>query len=139
MSRIIESPQAMEELGASLIKKIQAPAIIYLRGELGTGKTTLVRGALRAAGHPGLVKSPTFTIVESYHLTHYDIHHFDLYRISDPEELDFIGIREYFGKESIVFFEWPDQGKSMIPPADIEIQLSHADNHRHAEITTHID
>ena len=139
MSRIIESPQAMEELGASLAKKIRAPSIVYLRGDLGTGKTTLVRGALRALGHQGLVKSPTFTIVESYHLPPYDIHHFDLYRISDPEELDYIGIREYFSESSVGFFEWPDQGKSMIPTADIEIQLLHAGDHRNVEITTHID
>ena len=114
----------MEELGASLVKKIQAPCTIYLRGELGTGKTTLVRGALRALGYQGLVKSPTFTIVETYHLGQQDIHHFDLYRISDPEELDFIGIREFFGASSIVFFEWPDKGKSMIPAPDIELQLT---------------
>ena len=139
MPRVIASPQAMEELGASLVKKIQAPCTIYLRGELGTGKTTLVRGALRALGYQGLVKSPTFTIVETYHLGQQDIHHFDLYRISDPEELDFIGIREFFGASSIVFFEWPDQGKSMIPAPDIELQLLHSGDNRLVEISTHFD
>lgn len=139
MQQLIASSQEMEDLGASLVKNLRAPAIVYLRGELGTGKTTLVRGALRALGHHGLVKSPTFTIVESYSLAQLDIHHFDLYRISDPEELDFIGIREYFSDSSICFFEWPDQGGSVIPAPTIEIQISHAGDQRKVKIATHVD
>ena len=122
MPRIIESPEQMEALGAEIITGLKNSTTIYLRGELGTGKTTLVRGALRALGHAGLVKSPTFTLVESYALPQFNIHHFDLYRISDPEELDFIGIREYLAETSLLFFEWPDQGNPFIPPADLENQ-----------------
>ena len=129
----------MEALGASIIKDLQAPAIVYLRGELGTGKTTLVRGALRAMGYEGPVKSPTFTIVESYSIGSLDIHHFDLYRISDPEELDFIGIREYFSDTSICFFEWPDRGKSVIPAPSIEIQIDHAGDYRKVQTAIHVD
>lgn len=125
----------MEALGAELVNNLQAPAIIYLRGELGTGKTTLVRGALRALGHRGPVKSPTFTIVESYPLDSLEVHHFDLYRISDPDELQWIGLREYFHDAAICFIEWPDKGLPSIPPATIEVQIHHDGDHRRVEFT----
>ena len=124
----------MEALGAELVKNLQAPAVVYLRGELGTGKTTLVRGALRALGHQGPVKSPTFTLVESYSLDSLEVHHFDLYRISDPEELQWIGLREYFHHAAIGFIEWPEKGQSGLPPATVEIQIRHAGDDRHVEI-----
>ena len=124
----------MEALGAELVKNLQAPAVVYLRGELGTGKTTLVRGALRALGHRGSVKSPTFTIVESYPLKSLEVHHFDLYRITDPEELQWIGLREYFHNQAIGFIEWPEKGQSGIPPATVEVQIFHAGDHRRVEI-----
>lgn len=124
----------MEALGGELIASLSSPAVVHLRGELGTGKTTLVRGALRSLGHLGLVKSPTFTIVESYTIASLHIHHFDLYRISDPEELDFIGIREYLTSNSTLFFEWPEQGKTHIPVADVAVDLQHAGTARRVTI-----
>ena len=84
MTEIVDSPEKMEAAGASLIQRLSTPAIVYLRGNLGAGKTTFVRGALRGLGYQGLVKSPTFTLVESYTFTDLTVHHFDLYRISDP-------------------------------------------------------
>jgi tRNA threonylcarbamoyladenosine biosynthesis protein TsaE len=124
----------MEDFGGKVLATAQMPAVIYLCGELGTGKTTFVRGALRSLGYQGLVKSPTFTVVESYSLNQRDIHHFDLYRISDPEELDFIGIRDYASSRSILFFEWPEKGQAFIPPATLKISLRHAGSSRLAEI-----
>ncbi len=124
----------MEALGAELANTLQAPAVVYLRGELGTGKTTLVRGALRALGHRGPVKSPTFTLVESYSLDSLEVHHFDLYRISDPEELQWIGLREYFHNKAIGFIEWPEKGQSSIPSATVDVQIHHAGDQRRVEI-----
>ena len=129
----------MEALGASIAKTLNKPTIVYLRGELGTGKTTFVRGALKALGYQGLVKSPTFTIVESYSLAQFIIHHFDLYRISNPEELEFIGIRDYFNSSTIGFFEWPDKGQGIIPKPALEIQIEHAGNARRVDIQDHGD
>lgn len=124
----------MEALGAELITKLKPPAVVYLRGELGTGKTTLVRGALRALGYAGPVKSPTFTLVESYPLGALEVHHFDLYRISDPEELECIGLREYFHDSAIGFIEWPDKGNARIPAATLQIQIYHDGDQRRVEI-----
>lgn len=136
MPRVIASAQAMEALGAEVAASLQAPAVVYLRGELGTGKTTLVRGALRALGHQGPVKSPTFTLVESYNFPQLEVHHFDLYRISDPEELQCIGMREYFQKTAICFIEWPEKGNTGIPAATLEIQIQHHGDDRHVEISS---
>ena len=124
----------MEALGGSLIKLLSAPAIIYLHGELGTGKTTLVRGALRSLGYAAAVKSPTFTLVESYFFPAFNVHHFDLYRISDPEELEFIGFREYLNDQSIIFIEWPQRGTRIIPMPTVELSMFHADSCRRVEI-----
>jgi tRNA threonylcarbamoyladenosine biosynthesis protein TsaE len=134
MPDLITSPEEMEALGASLVKGLSLPAVVYLRGDLGAGKTTLVRGALRELGYEGLVKSPTFTIVESYELPDLEVHHFDLYRISDPEELDYIGLGEYQTSPGICFFEWPDLGKSMVPPATLEVDITYHPEGRLAEV-----
>lgn len=134
MSLIISSSQAMETLGARLARAVSTPCVIYLRGDLGAGKTTLVRGALHEFGHQGLVKSPTFTLVESYSLVNMDVHHFDLYRLSDPEELDYIGVSEYLYDNSICWFEWPDLGGRLVPEADVEINISYHEQGRQCEI-----
>ncbi len=137
MTQIVDSPENMEAAGASLIQTISAPTIIFLRGNLGAGKTTFVRGALRELGYDGLVKSPTFTLVESYTFTDFSIHHFDLYRISDPEELDFIGVREYSTDSTICFIEWPDMGLRMLPKPDIEVDIKYFDDCRQITLTDH--
>ena len=122
----IESDEAMQALGAKLATACQSHGVIYLQGDLGTGKTTLTRGLLRALGHKGAVKSPTFTLVEPYTVNGVDIYHFDLYRLSDPEELEFMGLREYFTAENLCLIEWPQQGGAMLPEADLLIELEHA-------------
>jgi tRNA threonylcarbamoyladenosine biosynthesis protein TsaE len=108
--------------------------LVFLHGNLGAGKTTFVRGWLRAAGFSGPVKSPTFTLVEEYPLEDRIVYHFDLYRLSDPEELEWMGFRDYLRPDAVCFIEWPERGEGLLPEADIEISLEIAGMGRTAEI-----
>jgi tRNA threonylcarbamoyladenosine biosynthesis protein TsaE len=109
--------------GARLAQVCSGGAILYLEGELGAGKTTLARGLLVALGHSGAVKSPTYTLVESYSLPGLQVHHFDLYRLNDAEELEYMGIRDYFSDSTLVLIEWPQRGKNLLPGADIVVNF----------------
>ncbi|MFU8878085.1 MAG: tRNA (adenosine(37)-N6)-threonylcarbamoyltransferase complex ATPase subunit type 1 TsaE, partial [Wenzhouxiangellaceae bacterium] len=102
---------AMLALGARLASRLAGGQVWALSGELGAGKTTLVRGMLRGLGFGGRVKSPSYGLVESYELDALAVHHLDLYRLGEPEELDFIGIEELAGPESILLIEWPERGR----------------------------
>jgi len=115
---------------------LSAPAVIYLIGELGAGKTYFTRGVLRALGYQDAVKSPTYTLVESYQLAQMTIHHFDLYRITDPEELEFIGLDQYFNKDSLVFIEWPARGEPLLSDADIKLEFHYRDKGREVSVST---
>ena len=108
---------------------------IYLHGDLGAGKTTFVRGVLRGLGHIGKVKSPTYTLVESYSFTNFNVYHFDLYRFIDEEEWDAAGFREYFNPLSICMIEWPEKAEHILPEPDIHVQLSLYNNGRHIQFS----
>jgi len=129
----------MEVLGARLARGIDKVRLIYLHGALGTGKTTLVRGILRALGYRGLVKSPTFTLVEPYALDRVDAYHFDLYRVSDPEELEFVGFRDYLKSQSVCLVEWAEHGAQRLPPPDIDVTIHNVNDRRTVKLESHSD
>lgn len=124
--RCLASEAATEHAG-SLVASRLAAGVIYLRGDLGMGKTTFCRGLLRQTGYRGPVKSPTFTLVESYPGPGLEIHHFDLFRLACGDELEFIGLRDYLCEPSLCLFEWPERAQGMLPLADLEIKLTALD------------
>jgi tRNA threonylcarbamoyladenosine biosynthesis protein TsaE len=121
---MLSSQQQQEAFGAALAAVLPEHAVIFLVGELGAGKTTLVRGILRGFGWTGTVKSPTYTLLEPYELQRRKLYHFDLYRLADAEELEYLGMRELVGA-GVLLFEWPERGAGLLPPADITVNIEH--------------
>lgn len=126
----IENEREMIGLGSKLATHLKSPEVIYLYGDLGAGKTTLTKGILRGLGFCGHVKSPTYTLVEIYSLDVLQVEHFDLYRIADPEELIWIGIEDYFKKNTIAIIEWPDQGMGFLPQPSTTIHIQYQNQGR---------
>jgi tRNA threonylcarbamoyladenosine biosynthesis protein TsaE len=115
---------ATEAFGAGLAGILDQAGLVTFSGQLGAGKTTLIRGLMHALGHKGAVKSPTYTLVEPYDLGDRQVMHFDLYRLADPEELEFLGFRDYLDGYTLCLIEWPERGENFLPPADLSLQLS---------------
>jgi tRNA threonylcarbamoyladenosine biosynthesis protein TsaE len=126
--------QAMSDFGARIARITQGHGLIFLEGDLGMGKTTLSRGIIRGLGHVGAVKSPTFTLVEPYEIGDIRAFHFDLYRLVDPEELEFLGIRDYFEDDALCLIEWPEKGAGFLPKPDLTITISPQDSGRSLKI-----
>lgn len=126
--------QAMSDFGARIARITEGHGLIFLEGNLGMGKTTLSRGIIRGLGHVGAVKSPTFTLVEPYEIDTIRAFHFDLYRLVDPEELEFLGIRDYFEDDALCLIEWPDKGAGFLPKPDLTITISPQDSGRSLKI-----
>jgi len=138
MQILLEDEQKMQVFGekiAQVIGQINAPLLILLNGDLGAGKTTLSRGILNGLGHRGSVKSPTYTLVEPYDLEIGKVFHFDLYRLVDPEELYDIGFNDYLTESQLCMIEWPDKGGSLLPKADISLQINSNETGREVILT----
>lgn len=110
-------------LGEKVAKILRPGLVVFLSGDLGAGKTTLTRGILRAMGHQGIVKSPTYNLVEIYKFSRLYLYHFDFYRFNDPMEWEEAGFRDYFNAETICLIEWPENAARLLPAADIKISF----------------
>lgn len=126
----VKTPEEMMGLGAHIADHYPDGGLVFLQGDLGAGKTTLVRGLLRHLGFKGTVKSPTYTIVEPYKIDDRDIYHFDLYRMADPEELEYMGIRDYLSSDALCLVEWPEKAGGYLSDADLQVSISHANSQR---------
>ena len=130
----LQGEEAQEGFGRRLARLLTGGWMVHLHGDLGTGKTTLVRGILRGLGHAGPVKSPTYTLIEPYELRGRPVFHLDLYRLGDPEELEYLGLRDRLGGEHVLLVEWPERAGTALPPADLEIHIAYAGQGRDIEL-----
>ena len=133
MKQVLADAQETESLGARL-GHVVTTGIIYLNGDLGAGKTTLARGLLRALGHAGKVRSPTYTLVEPYAFESRQVYHLDLYRLADAEELEWLGLRDMLADSALLLVEWPERGRGCLPTADLGIQLDYSGSGREASL-----
>ncbi len=132
---IVHDENEMRALGASLIAACEQGGVITLTGELGSGKTTLARGALEAEGVVGGVRSPTYTLIEYYPLHRLSVAHFDLYRLAEPEELEYLGYRDYLNRQTLCLIEWPQRAGGYLQAIDLDIKLAYVAQGRRVELS----
>jgi tRNA threonylcarbamoyladenosine biosynthesis protein TsaE len=153
--QLLPDEVATQTLGQRLGAALGGRGVVFLEGELGAGKTTLSRGILRAMGHQGAVKSPTFTLVEPYELGDRKVYHFDLYRLEDPQELEYLGVDDYFptyhagdsdghregqvDNQLLCLVEWPNKGAGHLPPYDLLVELLVLEQGRQCIITSNTE
>ncbi len=125
MEILIRDPQSQSAFGERLAGQLPPRLTVFLEGDLGTGKTTLARGILRGLGHRGAVRSPTYTLIEPYEIGARRVYHLDLYRLSDPQELDYLGLRDLIAEDAVFLVEWPERGLGALPAPDLRIQLDY--------------
>ncbi|HBO39241.1 MAG TPA: tRNA (adenosine(37)-N6)-threonylcarbamoyltransferase complex ATPase subunit type 1 TsaE [Pasteurellaceae bacterium] len=143
-SQHIADENAMCMFGQQLMRAIcqthtKNAIVLYLNGGLGAGKTTLSRGMIQGLGYQGKVKSPTYTLVEEYRLADKTVYHFDLYRLSDPEELEFMGIRDYFKANSVCLIEWAEKGQGLLLEPDLSVHIEYAETARNITLIAEND
>ena len=129
----------MRRLGADLLAACDHGGVITLHGDLGTGKTTLVRGGLQAEGVSGGVRSPTYTLVEIYQLERFNVAHFDLYRLADPEELEYLGYRDYLNRQTLCLIEWPERAQEYLQAIDLAVYIEYDPAGRRVELEARSD
>lgn len=120
----LPNERASEDVAARLAGCLTSPLVITFTGEIGAGKTTLIRAMLRCLGVKSAIKSPTFSLIETYQINHLQIHHFDLYRVHEESELDYIGFRDYFSENAVCCIEWPERAASYLGNVDVGFYLS---------------
>lgn len=130
----VDSPEQQEELGAALSSGCPRGSIIYLHGDLGAGKTTLVRGFLHGLGYVGSVKSPTYTLMEPYDIGGFSYCHLDLYRLAHAEELEYLGLRDLLEYGATLLVEWPERGQGELPQPDLNIYIEYLQQGRILEL-----
>ena len=133
--RAMPDEEAVAVLAAQFARKLQTPIVIYLEGELGAGKTTFARAYIHALGFPGYVKSPSYGLLETYEAGGQKILHLDLYRIEDPEELEYLAIRDLYRADTALLVEWPERGKPHLPAADLLLEFGETDEARFIRCT----
>jgi len=137
LEALLPDTAATETFGARLATCCQGGLLVFLSGDLGAGKTTLVRGLLRRLGHTGAVKSPTYTLVESYQPDGLRLHHLDLYRLGDAGELEWLGIRDLLASDAVCLIEWPERGAGVLPAPDLQLALAYRGQGRHVAVSAH--
>ena len=138
--RFLPDQDATEAFGGQLATGVgDAGLVVFLHGDLGAGKTTLVRGFLHALGHTGRVKSPTYTLIEPYELDGLNITHMDLYRLTDPDELADLGVDELIQSSDVSLIEWPQRGAGRLPTPTITISIKHRSSGRQLDAGSHCE
>jgi len=137
--QVVEDEKAVAKLAEKFSGSLETPAVIYLCGELGAGKTTFARAYVHSLGFPGYVKSPSYGLLETYDAGGQKILHLDLYRIEDPEELEYLAIRDLYDHESVLLVEWPDKGKHHLPEPDLVLKFGENNEVRFVECQAHSD